>query len=111
VFEEREVPLPQPGAYELLIKVYATSVNPMDIQFRQGAGQWAGITPPTILGYDVSGSAVAVGDQVHDFQVGDDVYYTPDPFSQGPGADAEYHVVREAIVARKPATLRRSRTN
>lgn len=104
VFEEREVPLPQPQAHQLLVNVYATSVNPMDIQFRQGAGQWAGITPSAILGYDVSGSVVAVGDQVRDFQVGDDVYYTPDPFV-GQGSNAEYHVVHESIVARKPATL------
>jgi NADPH:quinone reductase-like Zn-dependent oxidoreductase len=105
VFEEREVPLPQPQAHELLVKVYASSVNPMDLQFRQGAAQWAGITPPAILGSDVSGSVVAVGDQVYDFQVGDEVYYTPDPFSLSPGSYAEYHVVHEAIVARKPATL------
>lgn len=104
VFEEREVPLPEPQAHEILVKVHATSVNPMDVLFRQGAGQWAGITPPAILGYDVSGEVAAVGEGVHDFQVGDAVYYTPDPFS-GPGSNAEYHVVHEAIVARKPATL------
>ncbi|MBA2679336.1 MAG: zinc-binding dehydrogenase [Ktedonobacteraceae bacterium] len=103
VFEEREVPLPHPQAHELLVKVYATSVNPMDIQFRQGGGQWAGITAPTILGYDVSGEVAAVGEEVHDFQVGDAVYYTPDPFGQG--SNAEYHVVHKSIVARKPATL------
>ncbi len=104
VFEEREVPRQEPQAHEVLVKVYATSVNPMDALFRQGAGQWAGITPPAILGYDVSGEVAAVGEEVHDFQVGDAVYYTPDPFA-GQGSDAEYHVVSESIVARKPATL------
>lgn len=104
VFEERDVPQPEPQAHEVVVKVHATSVNPMDVLFRQGAGQWAGITPPAILGYDVSGEVATVGDGVHDFQVGDAVYYTPDPFA-GQGSDAEYHVVREAIVARKPATL------
>jgi len=101
VFEAREIPLPQPQAQELLVKVYATSVNPMDCRIRQGP--WPGLTPPAILGYDVSGEAVAVGEGVNDFQVGDEVYYTPPPFTQG--SDAEYHVVNEAIVARKPSTL------
>jgi len=36
------------------VKVEVTSINPMDVLFRQGAGQWAGITLPVILGYDVS---------------------------------------------------------
>lgn len=103
VFAERELAQPQPQAHELLVKVYATSVNPMDVQFRQGWGQWAGITPPAVLGYDVSGEVVAVGEGVQDFQVGDEVFYTPSPFSQG--SNAEYHVVQEAIVARKPSHL------
>lgn len=103
VFEEREVSQPQPQAHELLVKVYATSVNVMDAQFRQGAGQWAGIAPPAILGYDVSGRVMAVGEEVHDFQVGDEVFYTPSPFSQG--SNAEYHVVQEAIVGHKPSRL------
>jgi NADPH2:quinone reductase len=103
VFEDRQVPIPQLHAHELLVKVYATSVNVMDSQFRRGAGQWAGITPPAILGYDVSGEVVAVGEEVHNFQVGDEVYYTPSPFSQG--SNAEYHVAQEAIVARKPSNL------
>jgi NADPH:quinone reductase-like Zn-dependent oxidoreductase len=103
VFEEREVPIPQPQAQELLVKVYATSVNPMDCQIRQGMAPWTGIQPPAILGYDVSGEVVAVGEGVHDFQVGDQVYYTPSPFSQG--SNTEYHAVQEVIVARKPSNL------
>jgi NADPH:quinone reductase len=46
---------------------------------------------------------VAVGKEVDNFQVGDEVYYTPSPFSQG--NNAEYHVVQESIVARRPSNL------
>ena len=64
VFEEREVPLPQPQAHEILVKVHATSVNPMDCSMRRGP--WPDLTPPAILGYDVSGEVAAVGEGVLD---------------------------------------------
>jgi NADPH:quinone reductase-like Zn-dependent oxidoreductase len=103
VCEQREVPSPHPQAHQLLVKVHATSINPTDLTIRRGKAPWTGVTSPAILGYDVSGVVAAVGAEVHDFQVGDEVYYTPEPFSQG--SDAEYQVVNEAIVARKPSTL------
>lgn len=103
VFEARELPTPQPKASEVLVKVYATSITPVDYKIRQ-AGSWAGVEPPAIIGYDVSGVVEAVGDQVTDFQVGDEVFYTADIFT-GPGSYAEYHVADQAIVARKPGNL------
>jgi NADPH2:quinone reductase len=103
VFEQREVPSPHPQAQQLLVKVHATAVNPIDLTIRQGKAPWTGVRPPAILGYDVSGVVEAVGEEVHDFQLGDEVYYTPEPFSQG--SNAEYHVVNEAIVAHKPSAL------
>ncbi|MEJ2300732.1 MAG: zinc-dependent alcohol dehydrogenase family protein [Anaerolineales bacterium] len=103
VFEEKEVPTPEPGPNELLVKVQAASVNPVDLKIRQ-AGSWAGVKPPAIIGYDVSGVVEAAGPGVKDFQVGDDVYYTPEIFS-GQGSYAEYHVANEAIAARKPANI------
>ena len=54
VFKESEMPRPKPGPTELLVKVYAASVNPVDISIRK-AGSRAGIKPPAIIGYDVSG--------------------------------------------------------
>ncbi len=103
VFEEREIPIREPQAQKVLVKVYATSVNVMDGQIRQGLAPWFGIQPPAILSYDVSGEVVAVGKGVDNFQVGDEVYYSPTPYM--PGSNAEYHVVQEAIVARKPSNL------
>jgi NADPH:quinone reductase-like Zn-dependent oxidoreductase len=103
VFEERDVPKPPPGPNEVLVKVHATSVNPVDYKIRQ-AGSWAGVSPPAIIGYDVSGVVAEVGDAVQDFQPGDEVFYTPEVFG-GQGSYAEYHVADAAIVAPKPPSL------
>jgi NADPH2:quinone reductase len=103
VFEERDMPKPKPGPNEVLVRVYATSINPVDYKIRQ-AGSWAGIEPPAIIGYDVSGTIEEIGSQVQDFEPGDEVYYTPE-IGSAPGSYAEYHVADEAIVARKPANL------
>jgi NADPH:quinone reductase-like Zn-dependent oxidoreductase len=103
VFKEQEIPKPQPGKNEVLVKVYATSVNPVDYKIRK-AGTWAGVKPPAIIGYDVSGVVEAIGSRVKDFKVGDEVYYTPE-IAGGQGSYAEYHVANEAIVARKPSNL------
>lgn len=103
VFRQEEVPRPEPRAHEVLVKVHATSVNPVDYKIRR-AGSWAGVKPPAVIGYDVSGVVEAVGQAVRDFRVGDEVYYTPEIFS-GQGSYAEYQAAHEAIVARKPAGL------
>jgi NADPH2:quinone reductase len=104
VFELRDVPTPEPGPGEVLVRVMATSVNPVDVQIRQ-AGAWAGVKPPAVIGYDVSGVVEAAGPGVRDFRAGDAVFYAPEIFGGAPGSYAEYHVAREAIVARKPENL------
>jgi NADPH:quinone reductase len=103
VFKLQDLPVPQPAANEVLVRVHAVSVNPVDYKIRQ-AGSWAGIQPPTVIGYDVSGVVEAVGDVVKDFKVGDEVFYTSEIFGRQ-GSYAEYHVENEAIVAKKPSNL------
>lgn len=102
VLVTRDVPPPAPGAGEVLVHVHATSVNPVDTLIRK-QGSWA-VTPPAILGYDVSGTVLAVGPGVHEFSPGDDVYYTPE-IGKGPGSYAEFHVADARIVAKKPWNL------
>ncbi len=104
VFKEQDVPKPKPGESDVLVKVYATSVNPVDYKIRK-AGSWAGVKPPAIIGYDVSGVVEAIGSRVKDFKVGDEVYYTPEISGGQQGSYAEYHVAHESIVARKPSNL------
>ncbi len=105
LFEERDVERPEPGLGEVLVRVFASSANPIDTILRAN-GSFAGLEPPVILGADVSGVVEEVGAGVTDFAPGDEVYYTPEIF--GPDSNrayAEYHVVAADIVAEKPASL------
>ncbi|WP_448651468.1 zinc-dependent alcohol dehydrogenase family protein [Pseudomonas fluorescens] len=102
-FELRDVPKPVPHEGQVLVRVYATSINPLDYQVRRG--DYADYVPlPAITGHDVSGVVEAVGPGVNAFAPGDEVWYTPQIFD-GPGSYAEYHVAAESIVGKKPASL------
>lgn len=102
-FELRDVPKPVPQAGQVLVRVQATSINPLDYQVRRG--DYADLVPlPGITGHDVSGVVEEVGPGVTAFAPGDEVWYTPQIFD-GPGSYAEYHVANESIVGRKPASL------
>ena len=102
-FELREVPKPVPGAGQVLVRVHATSINPLDFQVRRG--DYPDLVPlPAITGHDVSGVVEEIGPGVTAFAPGDEVWYTPQIF-QGSGSYAEYHVAAENIIGRKPASL------
>ena len=102
-FELREVPKPVPQAGQVLVRVHATSINPLDFQVRRG--DYPDLVPlPAITGHDISGVVEAVGPGVTNFAPGDEVWYTPQIFD-GPGSYAEYHVASESIVGKKPASL------
>lgn len=99
---EVDRPMIQPD--QLLIKVHASSVNPIDWKIRQGMLQLlTGYTFPMILGFDVAGEVVAVGEQVTQFQIGDAIYVRLDRLSGG--AYAEYVAVSEKVVAPKPTNM------
>jgi len=102
-FELREVAKPVVGPEQVLVRVHATSINPLDYQVRRG--DYPDYVPlPAITGHDVSGVVEEVGAGVTAFVPGDEVWYTPQIF-QGPGSYAEYHVAAENIVGKKPASL------
>lgn len=102
-FELCDVPKPVPQAGQVLVRVHATSINPLDYQVRRG--DYPDLVPlPAITGHDVSGVVEAVGPGVMAFAAGDEVWYTPQIFD-GPGSYAEYHVAAESIIGRKPASL------
>jgi len=72
-----EIAKPEPQADEVLIKVKAISINPVDVKARQNEGvlDWLfGETRPVILGWDISGEVIALGQDVNSFQVGDEVF-------------------------------------
>lgn len=103
VLKLTEVEKPRPSGKELLIKVYATSINPVDYKIRKGGIQ-RGVDFPQILGFDVSGVVEEIGNLVTDFKPGDEVFYLPRIIGWQ-GAYSEYHLAEEPIVAKKPSNL------
>ncbi|MFJ4682986.1 zinc-binding alcohol dehydrogenase family protein [Streptomyces sp. NPDC088789] len=95
-----ELPVPQPGPHDLLVRVEAVAVNPVDYKVRQNSDPGG---QPKVLGWDAAGTVVAVGDRVALFAAGDEVYYAG--AIDRPGSNARFHVVDERIVGRKPTTL------
>jgi NADPH2:quinone reductase len=102
-FMEFEIPKPIPGAHDLLVKIQAVSVNPVDFKIRQNSAKETVLETPKIIGWDAVGIVEAVGNQVSLFKVGDEVYYAGDLTKQG--SNAEYQIIDERIVGRKPKSL------
>lgn len=104
VLEYREIDTPKIKPDELLVKISATSVNPVDWKMRQGNLQLiSGYNFPKQIGADLSGVVVEVGEKVTRFQPGDEVYTSLNPVSGG--ACAQYAAVPAAIAAPKPSTM------
>jgi NADPH2:quinone reductase len=96
-----ELPKPAPSAHDLLVRVEAVSVNPVDTKIRAPKPQVE--AQPKVLGYDAAGIVEAVGDAVTLFKPGDAVFYAGDVTRSG--SNAQYQLVDERIVGRKPATF------
>jgi NADPH:quinone reductase len=101
----RDVPLPVPASGEVLVRVAASGVNPLDTKIRAGAAAHARVTPPMILGIDLAGVIAEVGPGVTGFAVGDEVYGMTGGVGDNPGSLAEYAAVDADLLARKPARL------
>jgi NADPH:quinone reductase-like Zn-dependent oxidoreductase len=105
VLQYEEAPRPKvAAATEVLIRVHAAGVNPIDWKVREGYMKdfWPHEFP-LILGWDLSGVVEKIGTGVSHFKKGDEVYSVPD--ASRDGAYAEYIVVRESEVALKPKSL------
>lgn len=98
-FVEVGQPVPEPGAHDLLVRVRAVSVNPVDTKVRAGLAEGA----TRQLGWDAAGTVEAVGAQVQRFSPGDRVWYAGD--LTRPGAHAELHLVDEGLVGQAPSSL------
>jgi zinc-binding alcohol dehydrogenase family protein len=94
------VDVPSLRAHDILVRVLAVSVNPVDVERR---GSLPVSATATILGHEAAGIVAAVGPDVTMWSVGDEVWYAGD--ISRPGTNAEFHAVDERIVARKPASL------
>ena len=101
---EENIPRPTLNPKDLLIRVQAAAVNPVDWKIREGYMQGKiQHTLPLILGWDVSGEVVEVGPEVTEFKIGDAVYARPD--IERNGGYAEYIAVRASDAALKPTRL------
>jgi NADPH:quinone reductase-like Zn-dependent oxidoreductase len=104
VLKSEDVPVPVPGHGELLIKVYASSVNPVDWKIREGKrNEKFPVNLPLIPGWDVSGVVEKTGEGVYNFKQGDEVYGRPDLTKDG--AFAEYMVIKAGLVSLKPKSI------
>ena len=98
-----DLPIPEPGPSELLVRVRAAGVNPVDYKVR--SGMFASFGPralPSEFGSEVSGVVQAVGQDVEGFAVGDEVFGWPAPTH---GAFSEYTVTSLATTAHKPSQI------
>lgn len=104
-FVDVELPQPQVSGQDLLVKVMAISVNPVDTKLRGGRGQPEGKVedPVRVIGWDASGIVEAVGPDVTLFTPGDTVYYAGDLTRSG--SNSEYQLVDQRIVGKKPESL------
>lgn len=98
-----ETERPKPSGTDLLVKIAAISVNPVDFKIRQNAAKDTVLDRPKIIGWDAVGTVEAVGDKTSKFKKGDQVYYAGDITRDG--SNAEYQLIDERIVGHKPKTL------
>ena len=105
VLHVAEMPVPTPVLSEVLVRVVAAGVNPIDAKTRGGAGATGGIPSyPSTLGFDFSGVVVKAPYESHPLPPGTEVYGMAS-FPRSGGTYAEYAVVPSLSVARKPASL------
>lgn len=102
-FVEFELDKPVPGDRDLLVKIKAVSVNPVDFKIRQNSAKDMVLAEPKIIGWDAVGTVESVGKSVTLFNPGDEVYYAGDLTRSG--SNVEYQLVDERIVGRKPSKL------
>ncbi len=100
-----ELPVPVPGAGQVLVRVAASAVNPLDTKIWAGAADHARHPLPAILGIDLAGTVEAVGAGVSRFAPGDQVFGMTGGVGGHQGSLAEYAAVDADLLAKKPAGL------
>ncbi len=100
-----DIPEPTPGPGEVLVRVMASGVNPLDTKIRRGEATHAKMTPPAVLGIDMAGVVEAVGAQVHQFHIGDKVFGMTGGVGGVAGSLAELAAVDARLIAHKPRAL------
>lgn len=106
VFEAAELPKPVAEAGQVLVRIAATSVNPVDTMIRtMGKDLPISPEPPAVLGMDFAGTIEAIGEGVTEYAVGDEVYGCAGGLMELQGALAEYMTADAKLIAHKPKNL------
>jgi zinc-binding alcohol dehydrogenase family protein len=96
---EFEAQDPTPGPGDLIVRIHACAVNPVDTKVRKSLGETIQ-EAPRILGWDSAGTVIEIGSDVRDFKIGDEIFYSGD--LTRPGCNAELQAVDARLVAHKP---------
>lgn len=96
---------PMPSAGQVLVRIAASGINPLDVKIRAGEAAHARQPLPAVLGIDLAGTVDALGEGVHDFAVGDAVYGMTGGVGGLQGSLAEFAAVDARLLARKPANV------
>jgi len=100
-----DVPRPTPRPGEVLVRIHASGVNPLDTKIHAGTAAHARHPLPAILGIDLAGVVEELGDGVVTFRQGDEVYGMTGGVGGVPGSLAEFAAVDSRLLAHKPANL------
>jgi NADPH:quinone reductase len=101
----RNLARPVPSGGEVLVRIEASGVNPLDTKIKAGSAAHARVSPPFVLGIDLAGVVAGVGPGVTRFGVGDEVYGMTGGVGDQQGSLAEYSAVDSDLLAVKPAGL------
>jgi len=104
-FRLTTMPKPVAGAGQVLVRIRASGLNPLDGKIRAGQAAHARQPLPAVLGMDLAGTVEDVGPGAGGWQVGDDVYALATGIGGAQGSLAEYAAVDARLLAKKPATL------
>jgi NADPH:quinone reductase-like Zn-dependent oxidoreductase len=104
-FRLTSIERPAPAGDEVLVRIGASGVNPLDTKIRAGAAAHARHPFPAVLGIDLAGTVEAVGPGVTSFRAGDEVYGMTGGVGGVQGSLAEYAAVDAALLAKKPSNL------
>ncbi len=99
------LPRPQADAGQVLVRIHASGVNPLDTKIRAGAAEHAQQPLPAVLGMDLAGVVEEVGQGVSRFKVGDAVYGFTGGIGGLQGSLAQYAAVDARLLAHKPSRL------
>lgn len=101
----RDLPDPSPTTGQVLVRIDASGVNPLDTKIRRGQAAHAATVLPAVLGLDLAGTVAAVGQGVTGFRVGDEVYGMTGGVGGHQGSLAQLAAVDQRLLALKPRTL------